>query len=92
MLTSLEIENFKGSAARQRVDFAPLTPLFGANSAGKSPLLRALVHLHELLERGSADVGPTELGAPCASSAALRGGSISATSTPRVVPLATSSP
>ena len=25
MLTSLEIENFKGIAARQRIDFAPLT-------------------------------------------------------------------
>jgi AAA15 family ATPase/GTPase len=31
MLTSLEIENFKGIAARQRIDFAPLTLLFGAN-------------------------------------------------------------
>jgi AAA15 family ATPase/GTPase len=34
MLTSLEIENFKGIGARQLVDFAPLTLLFGANSAG----------------------------------------------------------
>jgi hypothetical protein len=62
MLTSLEIENFKGIRARQRIDFAPLTLLFGANSAGKSSILQALVYLHELIERGSADVDRTELG------------------------------
>ncbi|MFO0726461.1 MAG: AAA family ATPase [Myxococcota bacterium] len=62
MLTSLEIENFKGIAARQRIDFAPLTLLFGANSAGKSTILQALVYLYELIERGSADVDRTELG------------------------------
>ncbi|MCU0693192.1 MAG: AAA family ATPase [Polyangiaceae bacterium] len=62
MLRSLEIENFKGVAARQRIDFAPLTLLFGANSAGKSTILQALLYLHELLERGSADVDRTELG------------------------------
>lgn len=62
MLTSLEIENFKGIAERQRVDFAPLTLLFGANSAGKSTILQALIYLHELITRGSADVDRTELG------------------------------
>lgn len=62
MLTSLEIENFKGIGARQRIDFAPLTLLFGANSAGKSSILQALVYLHELIERGSAEVDRTELG------------------------------
>jgi hypothetical protein len=62
MLTALEIENFKGIADRQRIDFAPLILLFGANSAGKSTILQALLYLHELLERGNADVGRTELG------------------------------
>lgn len=62
MVTSLEIENFKGIAARQRIDFAPLTLLFGANSAGKSTILQALLYLQELIERGSADVDRTELG------------------------------
>jgi hypothetical protein len=62
MLTSLELENFKGFATRQRIDFAPLTLLFGANSAGKSTILHALLYLHELIERGSADVDRTELG------------------------------
>lgn len=64
MLSALELENFKGIATRQRVDFAPLTLLFGANSAGKSTILQALLYLHELLERGTADVDRTELGAP----------------------------
>lgn len=62
MLTSIEIENFKGFATRQRIDFAPLTLLFGANNAGKSTVLHALIYLHELLERGSADVDRSELG------------------------------
>src|SRR2546427_36350 len=62
MITALELENFKGVAARQRVEFAPLTLLFGANSAGKSSVLQALVYLHELLERGEADVDRTHLG------------------------------
>jgi len=61
MIHSLELENFKGVAARQRIEFAPITLLFGANSAGKSTILHALVYLHELLERGSADVDRTEL-------------------------------
>lgn len=62
MLTALELENFKGIAARQRVDFAPLTLLFGANSAGKSTILQSLLYLHEVIEHGSADVDRTELG------------------------------
>ena len=62
MLTSLEIENFKGIAARQRIDFAPLTLLFGANSAGKSTILQVLLYLQELIERGFADADRTELG------------------------------
>lgn len=62
MLISLEIENFKGISTRQRIDFAPLTLLFGANSAGKSTILQALLYLHEAIQRGSADVDRTELG------------------------------
>ncbi|RKH05556.1 hypothetical protein D7V97_23785 [Corallococcus sp. CA053C] len=62
MIQGLELENFKGIAVRQRIDFAPLTLLFGANSAGKSTVLQALLYLHELLERGTADIDRTELG------------------------------
>lgn len=62
MIKALELENFKGIAARQRIDFAPLTLLFGPNNAGKSTILQALLYLHELIERGNADVDRTELG------------------------------
>lgn len=62
MLTALELENFKGVSGRQRIDFAPVTLLFGANSAGKSTILQALLYLHELLEHGDADVDRTTLG------------------------------
>ncbi len=62
MLKALELENFKGISGRQRIDFAPLTLLFGANSAGKSTVIQALLYLHEVLERGIADVDRTELG------------------------------
>jgi hypothetical protein len=62
MLTSLEIENFKGFAGRQRINFAPVTLLFGANSAGKSTILQALLYLHEIIERGSAEIDGTALG------------------------------
>ena len=62
MITALEIENFKGIAARQRIEFAPLTLLFGANSAGKSTILQAVLYLQELIEHGSADVDRTDLG------------------------------
>jgi hypothetical protein len=62
MISSLSIENFKGVAGRQRVEFAPITLLFGANSAGKSTVLHALAYVHELLTRGEADVDRTHLG------------------------------
>jgi len=62
MITALEIENFKGIAARQRIEFAPLTLLFGANSAGKSTILQAVLYLRELMEHGAADVDRTDLG------------------------------
>lgn len=62
MLTSLAIDNFKGVSARQRIELAPVTLLFGANSAGKSTILHALAYVHELLVRGDADLDRTHLG------------------------------
>lgn len=62
MLIALTLENFKCVADCQRIEFAPLTLLFGANSAGKSSILHALVYLHELLKYGDADVDRTDLG------------------------------
>jgi hypothetical protein len=62
MIHSLELENFKGFSSRQRIEFAPLTLLFGANSAGKSTVLQALLYVHEVLSTGLADIDRTELG------------------------------
>lgn len=52
-ITSITIENFKGVADRVTVPLRPITLLFGANSAGKSTILQALLYLRELLERGN---------------------------------------
>ncbi len=42
MITAITIENFKGIRDRMRIEFGPITLLFGPNSAGKSTLLHAL--------------------------------------------------
>ena len=49
MITDLWIENFKGIGKRQHIPLRPITLLFGANSAGKSTVLHALLYLRELL-------------------------------------------
>jgi hypothetical protein len=54
-ITQITIENFKGIGERVEVDLKPITILFGANSAGKSTLLQAMLYLRELLERRNAD-------------------------------------
>ena len=42
MITGIAIENFKGVGERVELELAPITLLFGANSAGKSTVLHAL--------------------------------------------------
>jgi hypothetical protein len=42
MLRAIELENFKAFGARSRVEFAPITLVYGQNSAGKSSILNAL--------------------------------------------------
>lgn len=54
-ITSISIENFKGVGERVTVPIRPITLLFGANSAGKSTILQALLYLRELLERKNPD-------------------------------------
>lgn len=54
-ITKITIENFKGIGERVEVDLKPITILFGANSAGKSTLLQAMLYLRELLERRNVD-------------------------------------
>lgn len=56
MLKSLKIENFKAFGPAVHVDFAPITLIYGQNSAGKSTILQALNLLkqtHESRESGA---------------------------------------
>lgn len=50
MIHSLEIENFKAFGRRTRIPFAPITLIFGENSAGKSSILHALNLLKQTRE------------------------------------------
>lgn len=50
MLQSLELENFKAFGKRARIPFAPITLIFGENSAGKSSILQALNLLKQTRE------------------------------------------
>ena len=50
MLKAIELENFKAFGTRTRVEFAPITLIFGENSAGKSSILQALNLLKQTRE------------------------------------------
>ncbi len=50
MLHALELKNFKSFGERTRIPFAPITLIFGENSAGKSIILQALNLLKQTRE------------------------------------------
>jgi hypothetical protein len=52
----------RASVSRVRIDLAPITLLFGANSAGKSTVLQALQYVREVLERRNANPDRTLYG------------------------------
>lgn len=58
-ITAITLENFKGIGTAVRVELRPITLLFGANSAGKSTILQALLYAREILERGNTDPDTT---------------------------------
>jgi hypothetical protein len=62
ILKALTLENFKGVREPVRIEFAPLTLLFGPNNAGKSTIIQALMYAREVLERNNCDAGRTALG------------------------------
>jgi AAA ATPase domain len=62
MITGMTIENFKGIRDRVKLDFRPITLLFGANSAGKSTVLHALHYAREVFERHNLDADQTIAG------------------------------
>ncbi len=55
MLKAIELENFKAFGERSRIEFAPITLIFGENSAGKSSILQSLNLLKQ--SRESRDKG-----------------------------------
>lgn len=62
MITGITIENFKGIRDRVKIEFRPITLLFGANSAGKSSILHALHYAREVFERHNLDADHTIAG------------------------------
>ncbi len=62
IIKGLTLENFKGIKDPIHIDLKPVTLLFGANSAGKSTILQALVYAREVLERHNLDPDRTVLG------------------------------
>jgi len=62
VIKTIELENFKCVGKRVRVDLAPLTFLFGANSVGKSTLIQSLIYTHEVLVNWNPDANVTERG------------------------------
>ncbi len=61
-IKAITIQNFKGIAEAIRVELRPITLLFGANSAGKSTVLQALLYAREILARRNTDPDLTQLG------------------------------
>jgi hypothetical protein len=62
-LTALTIKNFKGIDERGvRIDFAPITLLFGPNNAGKSTVIQALHLAREVLCNNNPDPDHVEGG------------------------------
>jgi hypothetical protein len=55
IIKAITIENFKGIREPVRVEFKPITLLFGPNSAGKSTIVQALHYAREILERNNVD-------------------------------------
>lgn len=61
-ITAITIENFKSIKKPVRVEFKPITLLFGPNSAGKSTIVQALHYAREIFERGNLNPDTTLLG------------------------------
>ena len=62
MLRELRLNNLKPFGSEQRAALAPITLIYGPNSAGKSSLVQALLLIRQSLDaRGQGDAGYTRL-------------------------------
>ncbi|MBL78841.1 MAG: hypothetical protein CMH70_02180 [Nitrosomonadaceae bacterium] len=59
VITGISIQNFKGFGEEQKIEFKPITLLFGANSSGKSTIIQALQYFGEILINGNVDADTT---------------------------------
>jgi hypothetical protein len=55
ILKALTLENFKGIREPVRIEFAPITLLFGPNSSGKSTVIKALQFASAIFNRAKID-------------------------------------
>lgn len=62
LIKSLSLTNFKGFSDEVRIEFRPITLLFGSNSVGKSSVLHALQYVREVLERQNVNADRTQQG------------------------------
>ncbi|MCX7001918.1 MAG: AAA family ATPase [bacterium] len=62
MITSFSIGNFKAFGAPQCVPIKPITLIYGANSAGKSSIIHAMLLSQHALKTGEWDTQKTTLG------------------------------
>ncbi|MBU3915585.1 AAA family ATPase [bacterium] len=61
-LTKFEITNFKSFGENtQKIEFKPITLLYGPNSSGKSSIFHALHYFYEVLAYNNCDPGSTHL-------------------------------
>lgn len=65
MITELGIQNFKSWKDTEKLQMAPLTGFFGANSSGKTSILQTLLMLKQTVERpldwnGAVDFGESD--------------------------------
>jgi hypothetical protein len=61
-INALTVWNFKGIGPPVRIEFKPITLLYGPNSAGKSSILHAILYAREIFERHNLDPVNTTAG------------------------------
>ena len=62
MFTNIEVEHFQGFKLTQNIDLAPITLIFGANSAGKSSIFRLFSLLKQSTENAHTGMSPSYMG------------------------------